>query len=193
METVSKKAGLVLGILLSLAAITWVFAAEGDTPAPAAPPAEPQQNARGGGGQRGFAMNPQEMQQRMMERFKTQLSATDDEWKVIEPKLSKVMTLSRNIGASRMMGFGGRNRGSDGGRRGQDSEEQPSAVQAAATDLQQTLEKPDVATGDIKAKLSTYRAAREKAKQELLQSQEELRSVLTLRQEAQLVIMGVLD
>jgi hypothetical protein len=53
------------------------------------------------------------MQQRMMERMKEQMGATDDEWKVIEPRLSKVMSLNRQS-AGRFMGAMGR-RGGQGG------------------------------------------------------------------------------
>ena len=45
---------------------------------------------------------------------------------------------------------------------------------------------------EIKEKLTALRKAREKAEQELTKAQEELRKVLTLHQEARLVLIGFL-
>ena len=45
----------------------------------------------------------------------------------------------------------------------------------------------------IKAKLTALRAAREQARRELATAQRSLRQLLTLRQEAHLVLRGLLD
>ena len=66
-------------------------------------------------------------------------------------------------------------------------------MQKASADLQSTLEKDAPSAAEIKAKLTALRGAREKAKQNLIKAQQELREVLTLKQEAQLVMMGMLD
>jgi hypothetical protein len=63
------------------------------------------------------------------------------------------------------------------------------AQQALQTTLDNTAATPDA----IKKQLTQLRAAREKAKQELAKAQKDLRQVLTLRREAILVLMGILD
>jgi Spy/CpxP family protein refolding chaperone len=68
-----------------------------------------------------------------------------------------------------------------------------SAVQKASQELQDTLEKEAPSATEIKAKLTALRGAREKAKQELVKAQSQLKEVLTVKQEAQLVIMGMID
>jgi hypothetical protein len=169
-----------------------VRAAEQPTPPPPdgqQPPAgeRPERGPRGEGG--GFDMEG--MQQRMMERMKEQLSPSEDEWKVIEPRLSKVMTLSRQS-MGRFMGMGGRRGGFGGPERSRENE-QDNPVQSAQETLQQTLEDQNASAAVIKSQLTALRAAREKARQELAQAQQSLREVLTVRQEAQLVMMGLLE
>ena len=74
--------------------------------------------------------DPAQMQRMMTERMKAQLGAGDEEWKVIQPRLQKVMNLSRQVGGmGRGMMFstsggyagrrqtGGRTRGQEGGYR----------------------------------------------------------------------------
>ena len=56
-----------------------------------------------------------------------------------------------------------------------------------------TLENQSASADDIKKQLTTLRGEREKAKQELAKAQQELRQICTLRQEAQLVLMGLLN
>lgn len=60
-------------------------------------------------------------------------------------------------------------------------------------ELRKVLENKDAKSEEIKAKLTALREAREKAKKELAKAQQELRTGLTARQEAQLVLMGWLD
>src|SRR3954470_5374615 len=74
----------------------------------AAAPATFAQN-QGGQGRGNF--DPAEMRARMEARMKEQLGVSDDEWKVLQPKVEKVMTAQRDARAGG--GFGG-----PGGRRG---------------------------------------------------------------------------
>ncbi|MCY2954368.1 MAG: hypothetical protein NTU53_20750 [Planctomycetota bacterium] len=142
----------------------------------------------GGGGGRGNRgggnFDPAQMRQRMMDRMKEQLGATDDEWKVLMPKIEKVMQAQRD---SRGGGFGGM--GGRGGRGGNDQAPE-TAIGKAAQDLRTTLENKDAKADEISAKLKAYREARESAQQALAQAQKELKEVLTLRQEAILVLDG---
>jgi len=137
---------------------------------------------RGGGG--GF--DPQQMRQRIIERMKEQLAVSDDEWKVLEPKIEKVFTLQRS---SRMGGFmaGG------WGQRGGEGQQDQSEVSRASRELRSTLENPNASPQEIQQRLTAYREAREKADQELQQARAELKELLTQRQEAQLVMLGLLE
>jgi hypothetical protein len=147
---------------------------------------------RGGRGN----FDPAQMRQRMMDMMKEQLGVNDDEWKVLEPKIEKVTTAQRDARAGGFgFGFGGRGRrGGDGGGAGGPASDQPqSAVAQASQDLRNTLQNKDASADEISAKLKTLRDAREKAQADLHAAQKELKDVLTQRQEATLVSMGMLD
>lgn len=143
-----------------------------------------QQNQRGPRG--GF--DPAAMQERMSQMMKERMGATDEEWTVIRPRLEEVMTLSRNAGG--MQGMFGRGRGDRGG---QSAQTPTDPVQAAVDDLQKTLDKEAPTAAEIKAKLAALRGAREKNKQQLVIAQQKLKEVLTVKQEAILVMMGMLE
>jgi hypothetical protein len=141
------------------------------------------------------------MRQMMAQRMKEQLGASDAEWQVIAPRLTKVMELNRQVsggpmGMARL--FMGRGRPGDRGRGPGARPDRPegqelSPVQKAMEALDTTLENESAGAEEIKAKLTALRAARENAKQDLAKAQQELRQLLTLRQEAQLVVMGLLN
>jgi hypothetical protein len=59
--------------------------------------------------------------------------------------------------------------------------------------LRSTLEDQSATADQIKSKLDTLRQARAQAKVDLSKAEDDLRSLLTQRQEAQMVIVGVLD
>jgi hypothetical protein len=186
---VSKKwlAGIASGLLLCTVLSVTAWAAEES----AAPGRRERGMRQEGQGPRGFDM--ENFQQRMMERMKEQLNATNQEWTVIEPRLSKVMTLNRQS-AGRFMGMARRGGGPGApDRPGRGAPDQDSQVQQAQNKLQQTLENADANAAQSKSPLTALREAREKAKQELAKAQQELREVLSVRQEAQLVMMGMLD
>ena len=119
----------------------------------------------------------------MNEMIKTSLKATDDEWSVIQPLLEKVQTKQRETLASRFGAFGG--------RRGGDRPDRSASPETDA--LKAALESESTSPADIKAKLEAVRAARKKATADLDQAREELRKVLTQRQEASLVMLGILE
>ena len=155
-----------------------------------------------GPGQRGGQFDPAQMRERMMDRMREQLGASETEWKVIEPRLTTVMELSREtsgMGRGGMMfgGFGGRGpRGANapGGRgpQGQPAREM-TEVEKATDALRTTLENQSASPEQIKSQLTALRSAREKARQKLAVAQQELRQILTMRQEAQMVLMGLLS
>lgn len=157
-----------------------------------------------GGGPGGF--DPAQMRQRMAERMKETLGVDDQAWKVMEPRLMKVMELSRQAnagGRGMMFGMFGRGRGGPGGpggdqgpqadRRGRGPQGEQTALEKAMTQLRTTLENQSATPEEIKTQLTAVRSAREKARQELAVAQQELKKILTVRQEAMLVEMGQLE
>ncbi len=150
----------------------------------------PEDNARGDrsdrrrgddqGGRRG-QFDPARMQEMMMERIKTTLESTDEEWKVIQPLVKNVNDIQMK------MRFGGFRRGR-GGPGGPPSDENPEV-----TALRTVLESQKPAPEEIKTKLTAYRDAQKKNEEGLQKARADLRKVLTLKQEANLVLMGLLD
>ena len=162
---------------------------------------EAQQRGGRGGGRGGF--DPEQMRQRQMERMKEILAPGEGEWEILEPRLEKVMTQQReSAGAGgmmrMMMGRGGRGGGRgdrEGGGRPQmpGMERTETATSKAMDELQTALEDEKATPEQIKAKLTALRVAREAASEELAKARESLREVCTIRQEANLVLMGYLD
>ena len=180
-----------------------------------------QRPQREGAGQ--MQRDPAQMQRMMTERMKAQLGAGDKEWKVIQPRLQKVMNLSRQANASgRGMMYGASGRGmmyGGPGMRGQDTgqrarpgtttrpqreqsarpgtadrpQREQSAVGKAAQELQEVLRGETAKPGQIKAKLKALRTAKVKAKKDLAAAQKELKKSLTVKQEAILVLSGYLN
>jgi hypothetical protein len=187
---VRKLSMIVLGAALMAAPAT--FSSAQDQPS-----AGGQNNA--GGERRGRGnFNPEEFRVQMEARMKERLGVNDDEWKVIQPKMEKVTTAQRDA-----RGFGGgfgggrdRGRGGQGGgaaAAGGAEQRQESPVAKASSELRATLDKKDASADEINAKLTALRDARAKAKADLETAQKELKEVLTARQEAVFVSMGMLE
>jgi len=175
---------------------------------------------RRGGGENGPGgrgnFDPEQMRQRFMQGYKDALGATDDEWKVLQPKLEKVMSAQRDARSGGMGfpgGFGGRGGpgggpggapgggpggqggpggGGQGGNRGADTANQTPVAKATA-DLRTTIDNKSASSEEIGKKLTALREAREKAKADLVAAQKDLKELLTQRQEATLVMMGMLE
>jgi len=134
-------------------------------------------------GQRG-EWDRSQIMERIMDRYRENLGFSVAEWKVVQPKVQAVMD-NRISGASGMMSmFGGSRRG-----RGGDS----STEKTPTSELRDLLEKEDASKGDIKAKLAAYRADRKAREAKLKKAQEDLRQFLTIKQEAQAVLAGLLN
>ena len=153
-----------------------------------------------GGGPGGF--DPARMREMMSQRLRQQLGASETEWQVMGPRVMKVMELNRQssgmggMGRMFMRGRPGQRGGQDQGDRQRPQRPQgreQSAVEKAADQLQNTLENESASPEEIKKQLTALRAEREKSKQELAKAQLELRQICTLRQEAELVLMGMLN
>ena len=125
-----------------------------------------------------------QIMERIMDRYRENLGFSVAEWKVVQPKVQAVMD-NRISGASGMMSmFGGSRRG-----RGGDS----STEKTPTSELRDLLEKEDASKGDIKAKLAAYRADRKAREAKLKKAQEDLRQFLTIKQEAQALLAGLLN
>jgi len=147
-------------------------------------------NDQGAGQGRGN-FDPAQFRQRFEDNVKEQLGASDDEWKVIQPKLTKVFD-ARRASMGGMRGMFGRNRDRGGDTSATDNTNR-SPLEIAQRELQQVLDNKDATADQIAAKLKALREAREKAKQELASAQKDLKEILTPRQEAVLVNMSMLD
>jgi hypothetical protein len=106
------------------------------------------------------------------DQLKTTLEITDDECAVLVPLIAKVQTLEQLT--------------SRNGVNGSDIRTAFDAVRGAVRD-------PNASTTDIAARLKTLRDAKAKAEKDLVAARGELVSMLTLRQEALLVQMGILE
>lgn len=152
-----------------------------------APAAFAQDGGRGErqpGGQGGRGGDPAQMRERMMQNLREQMQASEEEWTVLAPKIEKVQTIQRE---SRGMGGWGR------GGRGGDQQEPTTEVGRASRDLRTVLQNENASGEEITKALTAYRAAREKANAELAAAREDLKAVLTPRQEAILVMMGMVE
>jgi hypothetical protein len=144
--------------------------------------------------------DPSQFRQRMLDRVKDALGASDEEMQALGPKIEKVFTLQMemNMGRAGMFrrggGQGGQNAAGGQAAPATPQDSQPtSALVTATRELQAALDNKDSKPEQIKAKLQVYRDAKVQAKADLTKAQGELRDLLTQRQEATLVMMGMLD
>lgn len=150
-----------------------------------------QNGANGGNGGGRGNFDPAQMQQQMMDRMREQFGVTDDaEWKLISDKVTAVTELRRaTMGGGGRGGFGGPGgpggQGGGGrGNRGATANPEQDALRQAITD-----KAPDA---EVKARLTRLREVRKSNEEKLAKAQEELRALLTVRQEAVAVMAGYL-
>jgi hypothetical protein len=139
------------------------------------------------------------MQARMNANLKEQFGVTsDDEWNLIMERITKVNELRAASGGRGMMGFRGMMGGQGGnnnqngqggranrqGRMGGANNPELDALQTAIND-----KAPDA---EIKARLERLREVRKENEVKLTKAQEDLRAVLSVRQEAGAVLAGLL-
>ncbi len=184
---------LVTGALLALGVYLQPLTAQDAAPGNAGPggPGGP-----GGGGRQRGNFDPEQMRQMMMTRYREQLGIKDDaEWGIIEGRINKINEARR--GTMRGLGgFGGGRGGGPGGQGGPGGGPggrggwggQPSPEGEA---LQRALD-GGASADDVKAKLAAYRAAQKQKEAALEKAQDDLRQVLSVKQEATAVLMGLL-
>ena len=148
------------------------------------------QNGGGAGGRGNF--NAEEMQQRMNTILREQFEVADDaEWKLISDRITAITDLRRSAFAGGG-GFGGGGRGGPGGfggggpggRGGRGGNPEQDALRQAITDK--------LPEAEIKSRLERLRETRKANEEKLSKAQEELRAILSVRQEAVAVMAGLL-
>ena len=150
----------------------------------------------GGGGFGGFGgggrPDPAQMQQRMMENIKDQFGYTNDtEWNAVQPLFQKVMDARRDTGIGGGMGRLFRPRNNDNGnnnRRGGFF----GAPSPEAEALQKAID-DNAPAAQIKDLFAKYKTAQKIKQAKLVQAQEDLRKVLTTKQEAQATLLGLIE
>ena len=198
------------GRLLTVLGLVAMFSSTLATLSAQAPGGGEDRRRRGGdgGGERGDRgnFNPQDMQARMLSSLRERFEVADDEeWKVISERIAKVSELRRSSGGGMfgMMGgrggppgAGGRGGPPGGGDRGGGDRGGPrgprpgggsSELSALSTALRDKM--PDA---EIKSRLDRVRETRRETEEKLAKAQEELRAVLSVRQEALAVLVGLL-
>lgn len=147
----------------------------------------------GGDGER-RGLSPQEIQSRILTNLRDRFGVTDDEeWTIISERLLKLFELRRTAG-----GDGGGFRGPGGGAAA-------AAVAAAkgrggfrpgggSPEMQalQTAVNDKLPEAELKLRMTRLREVRQLNESKLHKAQEDLRAVLTVRQEAIAVLLGFL-
>jgi hypothetical protein len=125
--------------------------------------------------------------QRQMSTLQQLLNAGDAEWTVLGPRIQRVIDLSNDLDsvnnqpAQRNAAYA--------------AQQQPALgpVAAALADLRNLLQDPESSNSSVREKLAAFREARAKVTSDLATARLELISVLTLRQEAILLNMLILE
>jgi hypothetical protein len=115
-----------------------------------------------------------ERQRRAIEDLKAQLGISDTDWLAVKPRIEAVYNL---VHPPQQFGPG----------------LPKTEVQQRSDELREMLHDEKAVPDQIRAKLTALRGAKEKANREMVTARQSLRQVMTLRQEAQLVLNGLLD
>jgi hypothetical protein len=150
------------------------------------------QNGGNGGNNRRGNFDPAQFQQRMMERIQGQLGITNDtDWSAVQPLVQKVMDAQRDYRGPGMGRMFARNRGGNNDNNGNRPNIFGQASQEADA-LQNAIDQ-NAPSSQIKDLLTKYQASQKVKLQKLTDAQNNLRAVLTVKQEAQATLLGLLD
>ncbi len=150
---------------------------------------------------KGGNFDPAQMRQMMLDRMREQFDVKDDaEWKLIGDRITALMDAQR---ATRGGGFGGpggprggRTQGGDnGGNQPQGKGNRGGGFGPQASPEQEALQKAieaNASADEIKAKLEALRASRKAAEAKIEKLQQDLKEVLSTKQEAVAVMFGLL-
>lgn len=140
----------------------------------------------GGGGRGGRGFDPAQFQQRRLDNAKTDLGFTNDtEWSAVEPLVQKVLDAQREA----FRGMFRRNRGGQGG----DNGGAPASTGNTERDALQQAVDQNAPSAQIKAALDKYRTSQKTKQANLEQAENNLRQVLSQKQEAEAVLTGLLN
>jgi predicted unusual protein kinase regulating ubiquinone biosynthesis (AarF/ABC1/UbiB family) len=114
--------------------------------------------------------------QKTIERLKTELCVSDEEWAVVKPRLESVYCLAYLQLSHATI-----------------ATETLNTLKQRTETLRRLLLNEQTTPDQIKNALTALRSAREGVRQELTKARQELRKIMTLRQEAVLVLSGLLD
>lgn len=150
--------------------------------------------------------NIEEIRQRQMDNYREQLAVTnDDEWKVLLPRITKVsearQALQQFSGGGRG-GFGG-GRGGRGGRGGDADANAGGGRRGGGiagfgtpnpvvTALREAVE-ANASVEDLKAKVEAWRKERKAKEADLAKAHEELKTLLSSKQEAIAITLGLMQ
>ena len=129
-----------------------------------------------------------QFRERALTRYREQLDVkSDEDWKKLEPLVAKVMDARTAVG----FGFGGRGGGGRGGRGGGEGDQANRNRFGGQSPEEQALDKAIEAKApadEIKTKLAAVRESRKAKDAALEKAQEDLRKVLSPKQEAAAVL-----
>ncbi len=163
----------------------------------------------GGGGRRNRGANgggnfdPAQMQQRRLDGIRQQIEFTNDtDWAAVQPLFQKVLDAQQAArqGGGRG-GFGGGRRGGNNGPNGNNANGNANGggrggfgpqASPEAQALQQAVDN-DAPAEQLKDLLAKYNASEKVKQAALVAAQANLRQVLTVRQESQATLMGLLN
>ena len=131
------------------------------------------------------------IQQTVSQSFREQMGVTnDDEWAVIQERIAavtKAKTAVSSDGGGLIGMFGGYGGGGGGGRG-----RLANALSPEAQALQQALD-ADAPVGEVKPLFARLQAVHKEKLAKLAQAQADLRALLTVRQEAIVILAGMMD
>jgi len=143
------------------------------------------------------SFDPAQIQKRIMDGYREQLGiSNDDEWKIFEPRIQKVLDARREVGfgggmggMARLFGRGGQ-RGGAGQRPGGFGAFMPTPGPEEEA-LQKAIDSK-APNAELKAALAKFVESRNQKQAKLEKAQADLRQVLSVRQEAIATLLGLL-
>jgi len=115
--------------------------------------------------------------------IRQQLGSTDEEWALVERKLQRIVSALSDAEQDTFGRLAGRMLSGTNNA---------SPMEKARKDLRAVLADPNASPDRLRIVVDTWRREHKKAKEELVAAREDLTNILTLRQEAILVSIGVL-
>jgi hypothetical protein len=145
----------------------------------------------GPGGPGGGPPDPAEMRARMDERLKTALGTTDDAWATLQPLIDKVQELEHETDTGPLQ-HGRPRRPDDDGNDQQDDQAQ-SPIEASISTLKKVLSDKASTDPQIETAMKAVQDAEKKTRDELVDAQKQLKAAVSMRQQAVLVAVGILN